>query len=150
MSRNIVFAVVLLALGTSAVWSDVLVYTGDKPTSVTKAYDKRTDLEKLQDEVDDLAFLLGDAYGVIAAQQQQIDSLLSVQNQNQGFIDDLQDTILIDDSSLTLFATGITLDAVKVDINAATTESDGIIECTTVITESVVSENYTPGAGNVL
>ena len=149
MSRNFVFAVVVLALGASSVWSAGLVYTGAKPTTATKAYDKRTDLEKLQDEVDDMAFYLAEALAVIESQQEQIDSLLVVQNQNQSFIDDLQDTIRIDDSGLTLSASVITLNAATVDINAASTEAAGSIECTTLITDSVVSESYTPGAGNV-
>jgi uncharacterized protein involved in type VI secretion and phage assembly len=51
--------------------------------------------------------------------------------------------------SLDVNSTLINLTGAMVNINAAMTEFSGIVQCQTLITESVVSASYTPGAGNI-
>lgn len=51
---------------------------------------------------------------------------------------------------VTVQAPGIVqLDAAMLTVNAAMAQFSGIVQCSTLITSSVVSGSYTPGAGNV-
>ncbi len=51
---------------------------------------------------------------------------------------------------VTLQASQINLEASLVDVNAGLAKFDGVVQCQTLIANSVVSATYTPGAGNVL
>lgn len=51
---------------------------------------------------------------------------------------------------VTLQASQINLEASLVDVNAGLAKFDGVVQCQTLIANSVVSASYTPGAGNVL
>jgi uncharacterized protein involved in type VI secretion and phage assembly len=44
---------------------------------------------------------------------------------------------------------GMQIDAAMVTVNAAMSKFSGVVKCDTLITNSVVSSSYTPGAGNV-
>lgn len=156
MSRNTVFAVVLLALGMSSVLPAADRYTGTEPTTITDAFDKRTEIEKLQDQLDDLASSFDLAHDMIYDQQQQINALQASQNPDQNYIDVLKSMISVDSAGVTITASSISLDAAivdivaaSVDIDAGLTEVSGTLECNTLISESVDAESYTPGAGNV-
>ncbi len=150
MSRNSAIAVVLVALLTTSVLTAGEFFSGAAPKGTPiLASDKRTDFERLQDRVDDLAFFLAEAEFAIQDQQQQINDLLAVQNQNQEFIDDLAGMISVDAVGLTITAPVITLDAAVVDLDAANANVKGIMKSQTVITKSVIAESYTPGAGNI-
>jgi uncharacterized protein involved in type VI secretion and phage assembly len=46
-------------------------------------------------------------------------------------------------------ASGITMTAATVTVNAAKSTFSGIVTCATMVAETVVSTTYTPGAGNV-
>lgn len=46
-------------------------------------------------------------------------------------------------------ATGVTITAPQVTVNAAMSTFSGIVQCQTLITDTVVATTYTPGAGNV-
>jgi phage baseplate assembly protein V len=52
-------------------------------------------------------------------------------------------------SKLTIEASQIEVTAALVQVNAALSKFSGIVQCDTLITNSVVSASYTPGAGNI-
>jgi uncharacterized protein involved in type VI secretion and phage assembly len=52
-------------------------------------------------------------------------------------------------SSLKINTSVLEISAEKVKINSALTEASGVVKCATLITNSVVSSSYTPGAGNI-
>jgi len=52
-------------------------------------------------------------------------------------------------SKLTIEASQIEVTAALVQVNAAMSKFSGIVQCDTLITNSVVSAAYTPGAGNI-
>jgi uncharacterized protein involved in type VI secretion and phage assembly len=52
-------------------------------------------------------------------------------------------------SKITMNATQIELNAGSVTVNASSSTFSGIVNCNTLITTSVVSSMYTPGAGNI-
>lgn len=52
-------------------------------------------------------------------------------------------------SSVNIEAGTIKLQAGSVDIQAGMTKASGTVQCSTLITNSVVSSSYTPGAGNI-
>jgi len=52
-------------------------------------------------------------------------------------------------SKLTIEASQIEVTAAMVQVNAAMSKFSGIVQCDTLITNSVVSASYTPGAGNI-
>lgn len=52
-------------------------------------------------------------------------------------------------SKLTIEASQIEVTAALVQVNAAMSKFSGIVQCDTLITNSVVSASYTPGAGNI-
>ena len=53
-------------------------------------------------------------------------------------------------SKLTLAASEVELDAAMVFVNSGMARFGGVIQCDTLVANSVVSSSYTPGAGNVL
>jgi len=57
--------------------------------------------------------------------------------------------ILASPGALTLTASAITLNSGTVTLNAGTTQASGVLRSDTLITNSVVASQYTPGAGNV-
>jgi phage baseplate assembly protein gpV len=66
-------------------------------------------------------------------------------------------TIRIDASGITIQAAGrVEIDASQlkvsagmVDVDAGMAKFSGVVECQTLVANSVVAANYTPGAGNV-
>jgi len=50
---------------------------------------------------------------------------------------------------VTVSASTVELDAGMVDVRAGMTRFTGVVQCETLITNSVVSSSYTPGAGNI-
>jgi hypothetical protein len=52
-------------------------------------------------------------------------------------------------SEIALTAPVIKLTAAMVKVNASMAKFSGIVKCQTLITNSVVSSSYTPGAGNI-
>jgi type VI secretion system secreted protein VgrG len=59
-------------------------------------------------------------------------------------------SISIQGSSLNISAGSISLTASSISLNAPMVTSAGVVQCQTLITSSVVSPSYTPGAGNVI
>jgi hypothetical protein len=47
-------------------------------------------------------------------------------------------------------ASTIEIDAGQIEINASMARFAGVVECDTLITNSVVAASYTPGVGNVM
>jgi uncharacterized protein involved in type VI secretion and phage assembly len=52
-------------------------------------------------------------------------------------------------ASIELDTQSLTVSASSVTVNASTSQFSGIVQCETLITNSVVSSSYTPGAGNI-
>jgi phage baseplate assembly protein V len=52
-------------------------------------------------------------------------------------------------SRLTVKASIVELEAGTVKVNAAVSEFSGLVKCDSLLTNSVVSSSYTPGAGNI-
>jgi phage baseplate assembly protein V len=47
-------------------------------------------------------------------------------------------------------ATTVEIDAGEIEVNAGMAKFSGVVQCDTLITNSVVASSYTPGAGNVM
>ncbi|MEQ9410933.1 MAG: hypothetical protein RIK87_24690 [Fuerstiella sp.] len=149
MSRFQLMPFALLTLVTYSVLSASDVYTGVAPQRVTAVLDNRTDLERLQDQVDDLADQLDDALFALDVSNSRIVALETSLADNQTFIDALRARVTISGSSMTLSADRINLNAARVDINAPRTTVDGSLEADEIHTDWVDAESYTPGAGNI-
>jgi hypothetical protein len=58
--------------------------------------------------------------------------------------------VTLTDSGVDVRATvQVTVNAQMVRVDAAMSEFSGVVKCDTLITNSVVSASYTPGAGNI-
>ncbi len=53
-------------------------------------------------------------------------------------------------SKVTINATELKVSAANLVIDAAVSKFNGVVQCDTLISDSVVSASYTPGAGNLL
>ena len=53
-------------------------------------------------------------------------------------------------AKVTLNASSIEINAAAIKVNANMTQFTGTIQCDTLISSSVISASYTPGAGNVM
>lgn len=150
MTRATLFGFVILGISVTSVLTAGDVFTGTKPTLVTSALTPaKTEMQKLKSQVNNLSFYLSEAEYQISQQQAQLDALQQSQNQILDYVDDLQGTIEIDAGGVVISAPTIELDASFVDITAATTRAGGLINCEVLNTESVISESYTPGVGNL-
>ena len=59
-------------------------------------------------------------------------------------------TIKMETQGITLTASGtLEIDASMVTVNSGMSQFSGVVQCSTLITNSVVSASYTPGAGNI-
>ncbi|HVZ08876.1 MAG TPA: phage baseplate assembly protein V [Rhodopila sp.] len=91
---------------------------------------------------------------------------VSTRNQNEITLTDAGDTCTIKVGSTTIQATttgvtitttssielqtaSLTVTAASVNVNAGMSQFSGVVQCDTLITNSVVSAAYTPGAGNI-
>jgi hypothetical protein len=67
-----------------------------------------------------------------------------------------RDTKLMGSDSVTaagevsITAPSVTINAGMIKLNAAMVTVTGVVQCTTLISTSVVSSSYTPGAGNLV
>jgi uncharacterized protein involved in type VI secretion and phage assembly len=52
-------------------------------------------------------------------------------------------------ASIELDTQSLTVNASSMTVNASTSQFSGLVQCETLITNSVVSTSYTPGAGNI-
>ena len=53
-------------------------------------------------------------------------------------------------AKVTLNASTVEISSGLVTVNAGMSKFSGVVQCDTLITNSVVSSSYTPGAGNIL
>ncbi|HEY3706085.1 MAG TPA: phage baseplate assembly protein V [Terracidiphilus sp.] len=84
---------------------------------------------------------------------------LTDQGSSIEFKDSSETSVKIDSSGVTVnaptaqvqitAASGVTVTSAQVTVNAAMSTFSGIVQCETLISNSVVSASYTPGAGNV-
>ncbi len=59
-------------------------------------------------------------------------------------------TIKMEVQGITITASGtLEIDASMVTVNSGMSQFSGVVQCSTLITNSVVSASYTPGAGNI-
>ncbi len=59
-------------------------------------------------------------------------------------------TVRLDATGVTITtAAKLTINAPSLTINAAMSQFSGVVQANTVITDSVVANSYTPGAGNI-
>ncbi len=142
MTRNTLLAVAAIALASSSILSAGDVFNGVTPRTATLASDRRTEMQRLQDQVDEMAFLLGEALFAIDDQQSESAATQTELDANQVYVDELKRMITVSGTRLTLRASRITLDS-------ELTVANGELECDLLTTEAVDSESYTPGAGNV-
>ena len=54
------------------------------------------------------------------------------------------------DSRVTINATELKVNAANLVVDAGVSKFNGVLQCDTLISNSVVSASYTPGAGNIL
>jgi phage baseplate assembly protein V len=67
-------------------------------------------------------------------------------------------TVKLESSGVTITAAAkvtvsgsiVEIDAAQIEINASMAKFSGIVQCDTLLTNSVVSASYTPGAGNLM
>jgi hypothetical protein len=52
-------------------------------------------------------------------------------------------------SKVTLNASAAEVSAGMLTVNAGMTKFSGVVQCDSLITNSVISQSYTPGAGNI-
>ena len=52
-------------------------------------------------------------------------------------------------ATIELKTSTLTVDASSVTVNAATSKFSGVVQCDTMIANTVVGTSYTPGAGNI-
>lgn len=61
------------------------------------------------------------------------------------------DKLRLDPAGITIEAAAkVTINAAEVKVNAANARFSGVVQCDTLISNSVVSSSYTPGAGNIV
>lgn len=58
-------------------------------------------------------------------------------------------TLELGPGGVTVAANTVTIDASSLTVNAATATFGGVVQCDTLIANSVVAKSYTPGAGNI-
>lgn len=164
MSHKTVCTMLALSLCLSLQASAVDVYSGPKIISAPLATDQRTDFERLEDRVNELAFLVEEAHAIIILQRQQIKSLQSAQKASQGSLTGLLSKISVSDNSIVLSASTVKLEAAQIDLSAPLTKAlgeiesswltaeliqAGTIECDNIIADDAAADSYQPGAGNV-
>ncbi|MEX2494283.1 MAG: hypothetical protein WD425_21295 [Nitrospirales bacterium] len=90
--------------------------------------------------------------------EQQVSSLTSLVNTLQGQLNLMSSAIQVDNagrvtigqaSTVTIQGSMVNINASAVRAQAATSKFSGLVQADTVITNSVVSSSYTPGAGNI-
>ena len=58
-------------------------------------------------------------------------------------------TLRLTGGSLEIDASQVKIDAASLQVDAGLSTFSGAVRCSTLITDSVVSRSYTPGAGNI-
>ena len=53
-------------------------------------------------------------------------------------------------ANVKVLAPTVEIDAARIDVNASMARFAGVVQCDTLITNSVVASSYTPGVGNVM
>lgn len=90
--------------------------------------------------------------------EQQVSSLQGLVNMLQGQLNTMVSAIQVDNAgnlkitqagTVTIQGSIVKFNASSIDTKAATSKFSGVVQADTVITNSVISSSYTPGAGNI-
>jgi hypothetical protein len=82
--------------------------------------------------------------------EQQVNTLQATINSLQSRLTKIESAVQVSNSGkVTVNGTTLKFSASMVDVQAGTSKFSGVVQADTVITNSVVSKSYTPGAGNI-
>jgi len=82
--------------------------------------------------------------------EQQVSTLLATIDSLQNRLATIESAVQVSNSGqVTVQGTTVKLNASMVDVQAGTSKFSGVVQADTLITNSVVSSSYTPGAGNI-
>lgn len=139
LSAAVLFGLVVTPLLAASLSKLPTMTTSELTWVVT---DNRTDVERLQADVAALQLSLTSA-------QQQIQQLQDQVNV-QGDLLLAQDQDLLTLSGAIQVTSGkVTINTSTLEVTAATSKFSGTVDCAKLTTKSVVSDSYTPGAGNI-
>jgi TolA-binding protein len=82
--------------------------------------------------------------------EQQVSTLQSTINTLQSRLNKIESAVQVSNSgNVAINGTTVRVNASLVDVRAGTAKFSGVVQSDTIVTKSVVSESYTPGAGNI-
>jgi len=82
--------------------------------------------------------------------EQQISTLQATINSLQSRLTKIESAVQVSNSGkVTVNGTTLKISASMVDVQAGTSKFSGLVQADTVVTNSVTSKSYTPGAGNI-
>ena len=82
--------------------------------------------------------------------EQQISTLQATINSLQSRLTKMESAVQVSNSGkVTVNGTTLKISASMVDVQAGTSKFSGLVQADTVVTNSVTSKSYTPGAGNI-
>ena len=82
--------------------------------------------------------------------EQQVITLLATIDSLQSRLTKMESAVHVSNSGqVTVNGTTLKLNASMVDVQAATSKFSGMVQADTLVTNSVISKSYTPGAGNI-
>lgn len=82
--------------------------------------------------------------------EQQVSTLLATIDSLQSRLTIIESAVQVSNSgNVTVNGTTVRVNASMVDVRAGMAKFSGVVQSDTVVTKSVVSESYTPGAGNI-
>jgi len=82
--------------------------------------------------------------------EQQVSTLLATINSLQSRLTKIESAVQVSNSGkVTVHGTTLKLSAALLDVQAGTSKFSGLVQADTLVTNSVISKSYTPGAGNI-
>jgi hypothetical protein len=82
--------------------------------------------------------------------EQQVSTLLATIDALQNRLATIESAVHVNNSGqVTVQGTTVKLNGSMIDVQAATSRFSGVVQSDTLITNSVISKSYTPGAGNI-
>jgi hypothetical protein len=82
--------------------------------------------------------------------EQQVSTLLATIDALQSRLTKIESAVQVSNAgNVTINGTTVRVNASLVDVRSGMSKFSGVVQSDTVVTKSVVSESYTPGAGNI-